>query len=73
MHGLQPAVGVGESRRQVHLAADDLDIRPGFAGAGGLHRFIELAKRGHARGEPVGTTEHLQQFGVEAPSCRSQR
>ena len=43
VHGLQPAVRVGKSRRHVHFAADDLDIGPGFAGARSLHRFIELA------------------------------
>jgi hypothetical protein len=53
---------VGESRWRLHFAADDLDIRPGFAGARGLHRFIKLAKRGQARGEPVGTTERLRQI-----------
>jgi hypothetical protein len=49
VHGLQPAVRVGEGRRHVHFAADDFDIGSGFAGAGRLHRFIELAKRGHPR------------------------
>src|ERR1700751_4874917 len=44
-------MGVGEGRRHVHLAADNLDIGPGFAGAGRFLRFIKRAKRGHTRGE----------------------
>jgi len=39
------AVGEGEGRRHIHFAANDLDIRPGLAGACGLHCLVELAKR----------------------------
>jgi hypothetical protein len=46
--------------RQVHFAADDLDIRPGLAGACGLHRLVELAKRGDTRSKPVGATKRLR-------------
>jgi hypothetical protein len=63
---LERAMGVGKGRRLDHLAADNFDIGPGFAGAGRRHRFIKLAKRGHARGKPVGTTERLRQSGVGA-------
>jgi hypothetical protein len=59
VHGLQLAMGEGESRRHVHLAAHDFDIGAGFAGAGRLHRFIEFAERGHTSGEPVSATKRL--------------
>jgi len=68
VHGLQPAVRVGEGRRHVHFAADDFDIGSGFAGAGRLHRFIELAKRGHPRCIPIRASERLRQFSV-VPRC----
>jgi hypothetical protein len=59
VHGLQLAMGEGESRRHIHLAAYDFDIGAGFAGAGRLHRFIEFAERGHTSGKPVGATKRL--------------
>jgi len=34
VHGLQLAMGEGQGRRHIHLAAHDFDVRPGFAGAG---------------------------------------
>ena len=49
VHRLQPAVGEGKGRRHIHFATHDFDIGPGFAGARGLHRFIEFAERGHTR------------------------
>jgi hypothetical protein len=59
VHGFELAMGEGESRRHIHLAAHDFDIGAGFAGAGRLHRFIEFAERGHTSGEPVGATKRL--------------
>ena len=77
MSGVSPyivksAMGVGEGRRHVHLAADNLDIGPGFAGAGRFHCFIKLAKRGHAR----GASRHNRAPSAirrRSAACRSQR
>ncbi len=53
VHSLKVAMREGKGRRHVNLAADDLDIRPGFTGACGLHRSVELPKRGRARRIPI--------------------
>ena len=55
---------VGKGRWHIHLAADDFDVGPCFAGARGLHRLVELAKRGYTRCIPVSASERLRQFGV---------
>lgn len=61
-------MGEGEGRRHIHFAANDLDIRPGFAGACGLHCLVELAKRGHTRRIPIFASQRLRQFGI-VPGC----
>lgn len=55
---------IGKSWRHVHLAADNLDIRPGFASVRGVCCLIELAKSGHSRRIPIRAAERLRQVGV---------
>ena len=46
-------MGYAEPRREVHLAADDLDVARRFARGGPGQRRVELTERGHFRYEPA--------------------
>ena len=46
-----------ESRREVHLACDDLDVARRFAGGGPGQRSVELTERGDFRREPAPAAE----------------
>src|SRR3974390_3090966 len=64
VHRLKLAVGEGEGRWHIHSVANDLDIRPGFAGACSLHYLVELSKRSYTRSVPIRGSQRLRQFGV---------